>query len=342
MTTRLSRAPTRHQVALSGRWRVHQTGSSPADLLAALAHAVVLLSAVKVPFYDSTRGAEHSSPPNMATEVVKSDSKSSSTPKAPPQKAAQGPNESLLKPFKCPGSAAVSRTSAKPARKRRKVDYSGADADGADHDKPWTSDERQALMERHINRYPVFEVRDKAAAFKSRFAVPLINKDSAGYSSSRAMPALGMRLGASFVVKPLHDPSGEFAIVLYDPTVDDKPTEEESSEEKPQGEKPTLDVPLMHKSLADILGLKKKVEQRPRVPVVIDPRLAKVLRPHQVEGVKVRLSRPSVGDPMYRRLPLSSSSIVVPPACSRKAPTAVSWPMRWVWGRRCVLPLLPQ
>ena len=33
-------------------------------------------------------------------------------------------------------------------------------------------------------------------------------------------------------------------------------------------------------------GLKKKVEERPKVPVVIDPRLAKVLRPHQVEGVK--------------------------------------------------------
>jgi DNA repair and recombination RAD54-like protein len=42
----------------------------------------------------------------------------------------------------------------------------------------------------------------------------------------------------------------------------------------------------MHKSLADILGLKKKVEDRPKVPVVIDPRLAKVLRPHQIEGVK--------------------------------------------------------
>merc|ERR1711939_1017690 len=32
-----------------------------------------------------------------------------------------------------------------------------------------------------------------------------------------------MRRGAVFVAKALHDPSGEFAIVLYDPTVDDKP-----------------------------------------------------------------------------------------------------------------------
>ena len=99
------------------------------------------------------------------------------------------------------------------------------------------------------------------------------------------------------MTKPLHDPAGEFAIVLYDPTVDDKPApseskdgkEEEDRKEK-EAEQPKLDVPIVHKSLADILGLKKKVEGRPRVPVVIDPRLTKVLRPHQVEGVKVRSS----------------------------------------------------
>ncbi|KAL1978777.1 hypothetical protein VTN31DRAFT_1636 [Thermomyces dupontii] len=96
-----------------------------------------------------------------------------------------------------------------------------------------------------------------------------------------------MRRGASFVVKPLHDPSGEFAIVLYDPTVDDKPATKDASEENVEEKpKPELDQPLVHKSLAEILGLKKKAEERPRVPVVIDPKLAKILRPHQVEGVK--------------------------------------------------------
>ena len=97
-----------------------------------------------------------------------------------------------------------------------------------------------------------------------------------------------MRQGRVFVAKPLHDPSGEFAIVLYDPTIDDKPAEQEEVEKKvDNGEMEKLDVPLVHKSLADILGLKKTVEERTKVPVVIDPRLAKVLRPHQVEGVKV-------------------------------------------------------
>lgn len=92
-----------------------------------------------------------------------------------------------------------------------------------------------------------------------------------------------MRTGATFVVKPLHDPSGEFAIVLYDPTVDEK-QETQPIETLKQAKDI---VPLMHRSLADILGIKKEVVgDRPKVPVVIDPKLAKVLRPHQVEGVK--------------------------------------------------------
>lgn len=96
------------------------------------------------------------------------------------------------------------------------------------------------------------------------------------------------------MVKPLHDPSGEFAIVLYDPTVDD--IEQEPQEKKPEdqpgeseADEQKLDEPIVHKSLADILGLKKEVDTRPKVPVVIDPKLAKILRPHQVEGVKVCL-----------------------------------------------------
>lgn len=117
--------------------------------------------------------------------------------------------------------------------------------------------------------------------------MPLINKSAGGYDPSRPAPTLGMRRGATFVVKPLHDPSGEFAIVLYDPTVDGKPAKKKEESENSEDVPPKLDEPLVHKSLADILGLKKVVEDRPKVPVVIDPRLAKILRPHQIEGVKV-------------------------------------------------------
>lgn len=193
----------------------------------------------------------------------------------------------LHKPFKCPGSATSTRASEKPARKRRKINYAGADGETDGADKAYSNDDRLALATRDVNRFPVFKVKDKETAFKQQFSVPLLNKDSGAYNPNRPRPLLGMRQGRVFVARPLHDPSGEFAIVLYDPTVDDKPVPKEQAVEKlSQSEAKDLDVPIVHKSLADILGLKKKVEERPRVPVVIDPRLAKVLRPHQVEGVK--------------------------------------------------------
>lgn len=155
--------------------------------------------------------------------------------------------------------------------------------------KPWTNEERLALATRDANKFPIFKVKDKETTFKQRFRIPLINKSTDEYDPSRPAPTLGMRQGATFVVKPLHDPSGEFAIVLYDPTVDDidDPPDSKPEDKGTEETKAKLDEPLVHKSLADILGLKKKVESRPKVPVVIDPRLAKVLRPHQVEGVKV-------------------------------------------------------
>lgn len=199
----------------------------------------------------------------------------------------------LIKPFKCPGSNTPARASEKPARKRRKVDYTGGDVDNEDGDKPYSNDDRLALATRDINRFPVFKPKDKDSAFRMRFAVPMKNRDTGAYSASRPPPLLGLRRGAVFVARALHDPSGEFAIVLYDPTVDDKPKAEQVKDvdgkqmTTSQKEKLKIDVPLMHKSLADILGIKKQVDtERPKVPVVIDPRLAKVLRPHQVEGVK--------------------------------------------------------
>ncbi|KAL9589999.1 MAG: hypothetical protein Q9203_001195 [Teloschistes exilis] len=193
----------------------------------------------------------------------------------------------LIKPFKCPGSSTPSRLSDKPARKRRKVDYGDADATAEGRDGAWTNEDRLALANRDANKFPIFKVKDKQTLFRQRFAVPLINKHVPSYNAGRAAPTLGMRTGANFIAKPLHDPSGEFAIVLYDPTIDNKPvTVEEAEKKDAEEDKPKLDVPIMHKSLADILGLKKKVDDHPKIPVVIDPRLAKVLRPHQVEGVK--------------------------------------------------------
>jgi len=125
--------------------------------------------------------------------------------------------------------------------------------------------------------------------------VPLLKRDTEAYNAGRPPPLLGLRQGAVFVARPLHDPTGEFAIVLFDPTIDNRQYDIPNKEEEggPKEDEPEksqeivkIDRPVMHKSLAEILGLKKVVEERPQVPVVIDPRLAKVLRPHQVEGVK--------------------------------------------------------
>ncbi|KAK4464282.1 DNA repair protein rhp54 [Cladorrhinum samala] len=192
----------------------------------------------------------------------------------------------LRTPFKCPGSATRTVSSDRPARKKRRIDYKGADGD-ADSDKPYTNADRLALANRDANKYPVFQPKQKDEVFRKAFSVPFINKNTAAYNPNRPPPTLGLRQGAVFVAKPLHDPSGEFAIVLYDPTIDDKPKEAQPKDEKKPEEEKKLDAPLMHKSLAEILGIKKQVVgEHPRVPVVIDPRLAKVLRPHQIEGVK--------------------------------------------------------
>ncbi|KAK0648771.1 DNA repair protein rhp54 [Cercophora newfieldiana] len=193
----------------------------------------------------------------------------------------------LTQPFKCPGSATRTASSDRPARKKRKIDYKGADGD-ADTDKPWTNADRLALANRDANKFPTFQVKDKDKVFRKAFSVPFVNKNTAAYNPNRPPPTLGLRQGAVFVAKPLHDPSGEFAIVLYDPTIDDKPKNPPKHDEKQEETAVAkVDAPLVHKSLAEILGIKKKVDgEHPRVPVVIDPRLAKVLRPHQIEGVK--------------------------------------------------------
>ncbi|KAK0713777.1 P-loop containing nucleoside triphosphate hydrolase protein [Lasiosphaeria miniovina] len=197
--------------------------------------------------------------------------------------------DSLHKPFKCPGSATRSVATDRPSRKRRKIDYKGADG-SEDADKPWTNADRLALANRDANKFPIFQAKDKDKVFRKAFSVPFINKNASAYNPNRPPPTLGLRQGAVFIAKPLHDPSGEFSIVLYDPTIDDKPKEASNLAETKEAEpKPgsQLDAPLVHKSLAEILGIRKQVAgEHPRVPVVIDPRLAKVLRPHQIEGVK--------------------------------------------------------
>jgi DNA repair and recombination RAD54-like protein len=113
--------------------------------------------------------------------------------------------------------------------------------------------------------------------------------------------ALGIRPLAKITPRPLHDPMADHAIVLYDPTIDDKETDEERKErlevERKNAERKADEARAglknlhnPHKSLKELLGLDdnaKKVEATRKVPVVIDPILGQKLRPHQIEGVKV-------------------------------------------------------
>ncbi|EGV63284.1 DNA-dependent ATPase protein rad54 [Yamadazyma tenuis] len=128
---------------------------------------------------------------------------------------------------------------------------------------------------------------------RAEFAVPLKDKSKI---VNLPPPPLGTKPKVILPPRALHDPLSEFAIVLYDPTVDVIPGEEEKTEEPKQesddnkeNKEPATKKRKVHKSLAEILGISKykdDASKHPNVPVVIDPRLAKILRPHQVEGVK--------------------------------------------------------
>lgn len=202
----------------------------------------------------------------------------------------------LSTPFRSPGSAFKSSCTLS-LRKRRKVSYK---EDGETDDKAdaiYYHESRIALGELAINKFPVFVPRDRDSTFRQKFIVPMKNKPD--NVINRPPPSLGMLRPTSFVPRPLHDPAGEFAIVLYDPTIDDveqiEPEAEVSnvsidsvgSEDELYSSAVVAKPKKVQKSLAELLGIdneKKKVIQK--VAVVIDPRLVKVLRPHQVEGVK--------------------------------------------------------
>lgn len=160
-------------------------------------------------------------------------------------------------------------------------------------------------------------------SLRKLFSVPFA-KDNARkeqFNFDFAPPPLGTRRKIVVPPRALHDPTSEFAIVLYDPTVDVIPTaevpkddsktpepatkegleelpdasqldllDEEHAEEAKVEEPPKKKLKRRpQKSLAEILGICKDqdlTKKYPNVPVVIDPKLAKILRPHQVAGVK--------------------------------------------------------
>ncbi|KAF9412764.1 DNA-dependent ATPase protein rad54 [Podila epigama] len=109
---------------------------------------------------------------------------------------------------------------------------------------------------------------------------------------------LGVKRRAPVEGRSAHDYTLEGSIILYDPAwaqLDEAQKEEErllsASQGKDNGEDQTPQVIIpkkekaQSKSIAEMLGLSKRKEQ-PKVHVVVDPVLGRILRPHQVEGVK--------------------------------------------------------
>jgi DNA repair and recombination RAD54-like protein len=218
----------------------------------------------------------------------------------------------LNKPFKTP-TAAKLVDRAQVQRKRKRVSYKenkdGSDTDDdddprkkqkkrqkakADKDRTYGQDENGEPINVH-RLYPLNSaVKPFHEVSAKRFSIPAITT-STGETINHAlsMPALGIRPLANVIPRPLHDPMADHAIILFDPTIDVRETDEERKEREREEEKRKrtegVDNSVHGKSLKELLGGGATKKTTAKMPVVIDPMLTKVLRPHQVEGVKVCL-----------------------------------------------------
>ncbi|KAF8350633.1 DNA repair protein, SNF2 family [Amanita rubescens] len=214
-------------------------------------------------------------------------------------------SDRVNRPFK-PPTLAVTPDRIQPQRKRKKVSYRGqqqesdTESDDGRHKKRRKKDEcaynnENELLEA-VKKFPVYKPKPFEQLTTRRFSFPSMrNKDGLVVVHALSNVSLGIRPQLMIIPRPLHDPMEDHAIVLYDPTIDDRETDEERKEREKEEEKrrtaqeareKSAGMYNPHKSLKELLGEKDKKQITEKVPVVIDPRLGKVLRPHQVEGVK--------------------------------------------------------
>ena len=222
----------------------------------------------------------------------------------------------LYKPFKVP-SIAKPIERVQPQRKRKRTSYKGQDVgndddsddDGVSHKKKKRKEDRNALAESgNSPSLGKLAIKDFTKIVRVQFSVPTIRaKDGSVIPIVMSRNALGIRPLAQIPPRPLHDPMADHAIVLYDPTLDERETDEERKERLLNKAKEALAQEAEekagasklfnpHKSLKQLLGLddaKKKASavRNAKVPVVIDPIIGSKLRPHQIEGVKVGRKR---------------------------------------------------
>ena len=214
------------------------------------------------------------------------------------------------KPFRPPSfDKALLRE--QPQRKRKRVSYkdAGGDDDDSEEEKKKKKNRKNGmdgppelnLVEHDLKRFPKYEPKPVESLANKKFSIPCM-KNAKGEVIPTVLSgvSLGIRPQAVLLPRPLHDPMQDHAIVLYDPTIDDRETEEERQErekeerkerEAKEAEEKTKGMLNPHKSLRKLLGEdKKKQLKSQKVPVVLCPNLTKVLRPHQIEGVKVSSS----------------------------------------------------
>jgi len=127
----------------------------------------------------------------------------------------------LAKPFRPP---LAKRVSLLPERKKRKTtSYAEEALDQSSKDTAFSVNpkNRAVLGRLDINALKARR-RESEEILRKTFIVPA--KENNGMAARvGCAPSLGMLRPANFVPRPLHDPAGEFSIVLYDPTIDDEP-----------------------------------------------------------------------------------------------------------------------
>ncbi|KAJ1569162.1 DNA-dependent ATPase protein rad54 [Cladochytrium tenue] len=137
-------------------------------------------------------------------------------------------------------------------------------------------------------------VPDKVDFRKKNFVqIPTLMESKSRIVVARPGTQLGMRVWSAGMTGPLHNPEDPDAFVLYSPPKDELD-----------------DMP----SISSLVG--KKDGKKKKVHVVVDPILAKVLRPHQVEGVRFMYDcvTGSVSDTCSGCIMADEMAIVVCPA----------------------------
>ncbi|KAL1916986.1 uncharacterized protein VTP21DRAFT_5183 [Calcarisporiella thermophila] len=135
--------------------------------------------------------------------------------------------------------------------------------------------------------------QDSRAILTKKFVIPFQRNEKGEITHPRAASlvstvtnrTLGVRRMLGFSTRAVHDHTAEDAIILYDPTLDEEVIKQQEEEQaRNAAENASKGNVKSSRSLAEILGHKK--QEITRVHVVVDPVLGRVLRPHQIEGVK--------------------------------------------------------